>query len=78
MTTWEYKTIYLKISSAADKKPGYFTRSEDYRCITEASEKELSDLGDKGWEMVSLTLLDLGTFESGPPSVAAFLKRPKE
>jgi hypothetical protein len=76
MTRWEYTTIYLKIASGADKKPGYFTRSEDFRMVTEDSENELNQMGAKGWELVSTCLLDLGTFESGPQSVTAFLKRP--
>jgi hypothetical protein len=78
MTRWEYKTVYLKIASGADKKPGYFTRSEDFRSITDNSDGELQQLGAEGWELVSICLLDMGSFESGPQSAAAFLKRPIE
>jgi len=68
----------VKISQGMGKRPGFFTAADSVRAIADESEAELAELGRQGWELVSIILLDLGTFESGPSSAAAFLKRPIE
>ena len=78
MTRWEYTTLTLRIAAGAGKTPGYFNRPQAVRNVTEESERDLNLLGNQGWELVSVLLLDLGSMDHGPNYAAALLKRPIE
>lgn len=75
MPQWEYTTLTLRISAGQGKMPGFFARGQVSRNITPDSQADLNVFGAKGWELVSVLLLELGTMESGPSYACAILKR---
>jgi hypothetical protein len=76
MTRWEYMSVTLRIAQGQGKVPGFFNRAASVRYISAESEQELNTLGQLGWELVTVLLLDLGSVEAGPAHACAMLKRP--
>lgn len=75
MASWEYRTITLRISRSKSKMPGFFNRGEMIRQVDPESEKAMNDLGEEGWELVSVSPLEFGTYGGGDGYSAAFFKR---
>jgi hypothetical protein len=74
MTTWEYKTLNLKISEKLDRNSGFFSL-EYLQDVVDGSEVELSQLGAEGWEMVSVMPIDSPGIAAGTRNAVAFFKR---
>lgn len=76
MDHWEYTTLTLRISRAKSKVPGFFNRGQLIRQVDAESEAAMNVLGQDGWELVSVTAVDFGTYGGeGDGYAAAFFKR---
>ena len=79
MEHWEYTTLTLRISRAKSKAPGFFNRGHMTRQVDAESESAMNVLGRDGWELVSVTAVDFGTYGGeGDAYAAAFFKRPTQ
>lgn len=76
VTCWEYCSLPLRAAQGSGKRPGFFTRNELVRGIEDESEQAMAALGAAGWELVSVVMLDLGSFGTGATQLTAFFKRP--
>ncbi len=75
MAHWEYRTLTLRISRSKSKMPGFFNRGELIRQVDPASETAMNELGEEGWELVSVSPSEFGTYGGGDGYAAAFFKR---
>ncbi|MDE0837941.1 MAG: DUF4177 domain-containing protein [Kiritimatiellae bacterium] len=78
MTKWEYTTLTLRISRFTSKIPGFFNRGELVRQVDPASDEAIKELGREGWELVSVSPLEFGSYGGGDGYAAAFFKRPAQ
>ncbi len=74
MSNWEYKTLSLKIVDKTEK--GKFFSLCYLQDVEEGAEIELSDIGSKGWELVSVMPIDYPGAVFGTKYAVAFFKRP--
>ncbi|MDA1043682.1 MAG: DUF4177 domain-containing protein [Verrucomicrobia bacterium] len=76
MDRWEYTTLTLRISRSKSKVPGFFNRGQMVRQVDPAGEAAMNELGQQGWELVSVSPLEFGTYGGeGDGYAAAFFKR---
>lgn len=78
MIRWEYRTLTLRISRSKSKMPGFFNRGELIRQVDPDSVNALNEIGAEGWELVSVSPLEFGTYGGGDGYAAAFFKRSME
>lgn len=71
MQKFEYMSVVLQI----EKRNFSLTRSDLLKGITADSTKALNDLGENGWELVSI--VDPSSWGGTADSLLAFLKRAK-
>jgi len=74
MTKWEYKTLRLEIGLASK---GFLSIRYDQK-LEESSKIDIAELGDEGWELVSVMPIDTPGIVAGTRNAVAFFKRPKE
>lgn len=77
MQKWEYKTLKLSVEQKKEREGGFFSLgySQD---LKEGSDTELVNLGDEGWELVSVMPIDTPGIVSGTRNAIAFFKRPRK
>lgn len=78
MQKWEYKTVQLRLEESKQKEGGFFSpRAYPLRGLAKSSETELSELGNEGWELVSVMPVEAHGVGFGTGNALAFLKRSK-
>jgi len=75
MAQWEYEVVTLRLTQASETRPGYFRRNEQVHTVDADSLKAMAKMGEAGWELVNVILLDFGALSGGTSYASAFFKR---
>jgi len=73
LTKWEYKTLHLAVDEY-NAGEGFFKWRLGQDLESDAEDR-LSELGDEGWELISVMPIDPPGITSGTRNAVAFFKR---
>ena len=77
MLKWEYKTLNLRVETKMEREGGFFSLKY-LQDLKDGSDTELVNLGDEGWELVSVMPIDTPGIAAGTRNAIAFFKKPRQ